>query len=730
MFIHDIIPQKKKMKQTKKSQPNILRSFCVAKSQRKIGKIEKNKQKLTAFILTFLLIFQTIIGVFTPMDVSLTPPFVSYQETNAAWYSEGGTWQYRKAITIDNTKVPNTDQTNFPVLISHTDADLKYTTSGGKVTDLEGDDIIFTSADGSTKLDHEIEKYASTTGEIIAWVKVPSLSSSVDTVLYVYYGNSSITISQEDIPGVWDDGGDNNFKMVQHLQETDIDGGAGDIYDSTGNNNDGTTSGMDTDDQVSGQVDGSFDFDGGDDYVIINSINGDNSSEGTYAFWLYYENSRDYDGFLTSGSANPIIYFRAEGTIRVSIDDTGGFPYAINITGGQVPLNQWVFYVITYDSSGGILYKNGDVDGQDTIGSESYVATSNFYIASNRGIADRYADSIIDEVRISSTARSADWITTEYNNQSDPDNFYELGIEELSNTATAPTATQATDGTGYVTIQTIIDNANDDDTLKFKIEYSLDDGSTWTDGDPYLTSFITTSPDQATEPDVTNAQEYQVGMPTNNIITSAGANTVTIKWDTKSVLNGTGAIGTSTPVTTVKLRIIPYDGTATGTPVVSASAFTVDNTAPSGGSIQINSNATYTTSSNTTLTLSATSANEMKFSNNNSDYSVYEPYGVSKEWDITNATYGGTSTDGAKTVYVIYKDSLGNEATVVNDSITYDSTLPTITNITSDKANGSYTTAEVIDIDLTFSEAVTSTGDVTVTLETGDTDRTPLLPLT
>jgi hypothetical protein len=53
-----------------------------------------------------------------------------------------------------------------------------------------------------------------------------------------------------------------------------------------------------------------------------------------------------------------------------------------------------------------------------------------------------------------------------------------------------------------------------------------------------------------------------------------------------------------------------------------------------------------------------------------------------------------------------------------------DETAPTISSISSDKANGTYAAGEVIDIDVTFSEAVTSTGDVTVTLETGETDRT------
>ncbi len=67
---------------------------------------------------------------------------------------------------------------------------------------------------------------------------------------------------------------------------------------------------------------------------------------------------------------------------------------------------------------------------------------------------------------------------------------------------------------------------------------------------------------------------------------------------------------------------------------------------------------------------------------------------------------------------------------VVVQTINSDSTAPTITSVSSDKANGTYTTGEVIDIDVTFSEAVTSTGNVTVTLETGATDRTCTFTIT
>ena len=68
-------------------------------------------------------------------------------------------------------------------------------------------------------------------------------------------------------------------------------------------------------------------------------------------------------------------------------------------------------------------------------------------------------------------------------------------------------------------------------------------------------------------------------------------------------------------------------------------------------------------------------------------------------------------------------DSASNISNIITiSSFVIDTTAPTITNITSDKTNGTYGDNEVIDIDVTFSEAITSTGSITVTLETGDVD--------
>lgn len=72
----------------------------------------------------------------------------------------------------------------------------------------------------------------------------------------------------------------------------------------------------------------------------------------------------------------------------------------------------------------------------------------------------------------------------------------------------------------------------------------------------------------------------------------------------------------------------------------------------------------------------------------------------------------------------LYGNTLYNWAVHFDEPITLDSTAPTITSVSSSKANGTYGPGEVIDVDVTFSEPVTSTGNVTVTLETGSTDRT------
>src|SRR5580704_13963154 len=168
-----------------------------------------------------------IVAFFLYFLGSLTP-------ARAQSWSNGYT--YRRAITIDHTKVPNTDQTSFPVLISGTYSYLATTGSGGNVTNANGYDIILTSdVSGTSNLSFERESYSSSTGQVNLWVKIPTLSHSSDTVIYMFYGNSSVTTDQSNKTGTWDA----NYLGVWHMSN----GLTVNANDSTSNANNGTVSG-------------------------------------------------------------------------------------------------------------------------------------------------------------------------------------------------------------------------------------------------------------------------------------------------------------------------------------------------------------------------------------------------------------------------------------------------------------------------------------------------------
>jgi hypothetical protein len=123
--------------------------------------------------------------------------------------------------------------TDYPLLYSVTDTDLQ-----AHVTNANGWDIIFRGLDDTTCggaglapciLDHEIEDYESTSGKLVAWVRLPSVNgvgAASDTVIYIYYGNTCISAPTENKSGVWD----SNYMEVFHLSED-----SGDANDSTSN---------------------------------------------------------------------------------------------------------------------------------------------------------------------------------------------------------------------------------------------------------------------------------------------------------------------------------------------------------------------------------------------------------------------------------------------------------------------------------------------------------------
>ena len=90
------------------------------------------------------------------------------------------------------------------------------------------------------------------------------------------------------------------------------------------------------------------------------------------------------------------------------------------------------------------------------------------------------------------------------------------------------------------------------------------------------------------------------------------------------------------------------------------------DTTPPTGSIIINGGAAYTTDPNVTLTLSVTDADsgvsQMRFSNDSSSWTTWEPYNTTKTWILTPGS-------GIKTVYVQFQDNAGNVSGSFSDTI-------------------------------------------------------------
>ena len=124
-------------------------------------------------------------------------------------------YEHYRAITISHTQVA-ANQTNFPVLVTGTFPYLATLANGGFLQNANGYDAIFTSdMAGSNLLNWEVEQYSPVDGTATYWVKVPNLSSTTDTTIYLYYDNPAITTFQGNKTGTWD----SNFIAVYHASD-------------------------------------------------------------------------------------------------------------------------------------------------------------------------------------------------------------------------------------------------------------------------------------------------------------------------------------------------------------------------------------------------------------------------------------------------------------------------------------------------------------------------------
>lgn len=339
-------------------------------------------------------------------------------------------FQYRKNITIDCDKVA-TNLSDFPVLVVLFDNDLRYHTQ------VAGDDILFIDSTNTT-LDHEIEHfdltYNGSHALLVAWIRIPFLSSNLNTTISMYYGNSTIE-SQENVTGVWD----SSYKGVWHLGES----GNGDVdeyRDSTLYANHGEGGGS-IPTQVSAEIGYAQEFDGSERYISIPSSSSlELDTHLTIEAWVKIAGSSgDYMGIagkLDDTDDNGYTLVRhSDNRFRFWVGNGGMSSVDSDNTYTD---SDWHHVVGVIDDGTNYLYIDGtlqtDTDSRDLVDShyEAHIGRQ-YYNYDNR-----FWNGIIDEVRISEISRLAEWITTEYNNQNDPASFCAIGVEEQRDSDAPP----------------------------------------------------------------------------------------------------------------------------------------------------------------------------------------------------------------------------------------------------------------------------------------------------
>jgi hypothetical protein len=373
-------------------------------------------------------------GVSNHIDIDSSPGDVKLSK----WYNVS--WLYRKKIIIDHTQV-GADLTNYPVLINLTDSDLANHAQSS------GNDILFTASDAVTRLNHEIEMYTSVTGQLIAWVNVPGVSSTIDTILYLYYGNASAD-NQQSIATTWN----GSFMAVWHMHE--ISGAA--VNDSTVNANTGTP--VNTTLNTSGIVDGGDGFNGTTAYTNLGSGTSLNfAANSAFSFEGWFKTSDSYGPLFSfrnsaSGGADIDVCLGYDGAVTATAGsllglvrgDNGSAGYA-RITGPVVNNNAWHYFVLTRNTAGTIqLFCDGASIGTDSGTESTWAITTNLralaserrWVQDNFTSADNtYLSAALDEFRVSNIQLPSGWITTVYNNLNSPGTFSSLSAEEPGATA-------------------------------------------------------------------------------------------------------------------------------------------------------------------------------------------------------------------------------------------------------------------------------------------------------
>ena len=347
-----------------------------------------------------------------------------------SWYNSS--WNTRKPVVVSAVQVSE-NVTNFPVFVNLNNLGSDFFST----VKSDGGDIRVTTSDGVTEVPIELVAIntGAQTGEL--HFKAPTLSTSSNSTFYVYYGNSGAALyassSTFGAQSVWTNG----YAAVYHLNQ-DPTGAGAIMLDSTVNARNGTRSGTAAAGRlISAKVGFGLNMVGtAGDYAIDFPAPGIvGTSSFTFSGWFL-------NGTITSG-----LNTDANGTYMVDRTGVTNELAGLKVIGGNYA------HQFRYGDASGIGSVNGtaatSTGWQNVVWGRTYNSNRFVYVDKTGATTTDNAsalippgprlgghqsntiyDGVADEFRISNVARSAGWISTEYNNQASTTNFYAVSAAE------------------------------------------------------------------------------------------------------------------------------------------------------------------------------------------------------------------------------------------------------------------------------------------------------------
>jgi hypothetical protein len=323
-------------------------------------------------------------------------------------------WKFSKKLILNTTAsgagVADTI-TDFPALIRLTGTNFIFAEAQSG-----GEDLRFTKSDG-TPLPYEIERWDAVAQSAEIWARVDTIYGN-DSAHYItmYWGNPSAA-SASNSPAVFDTG--NGFQGVWHLKE-----GTGlPAKDATGNHFDGTPSAT-APAAISGAIGVALQFNGVSSYLQMKGTASGKLNfpeQGTYSVsaWIYADT-------LDTSYAKIIEKNNFQYKLQIDIAKSWSFSEYENaigfeLTNSPATAKSWVYLAGIRSGNMQYLYVNGVCVNAAIFALPSSIArdtTTDLSIGKSawNSVAE-YFKGRIDEARVESMARGADWIKLCYINQ-------------------------------------------------------------------------------------------------------------------------------------------------------------------------------------------------------------------------------------------------------------------------------------------------------------------------